>query len=481
MKRPLAPDSTDVAFLHDLSVASYPLHPPFSPDEAYPEYQFADVAAETNHAYATVRELFRVLGYDAAHYGTKEWNPLKEVVHPGDVVVVKPNWVREAPYKGGDQLSLVTHGSVIRAVIDYTLLALGGTGRIILGDAPIQTADFDKIMKVNGIRELIAFYREQGVAVELVDFRTEKTDKTYGSFIWRHRMIGSADDWIMVDLGTESELDAPEVDIEKLRAPNYDKDKMRERHDQGKHEYLINRRVLEADVVLNLSKLKTHRLGGLTCSMKNLVGILAHKSCLAHYSAGSREEGGDEYARRALPKRIFSWLIQKEDSARALLKRALLFLPRTLFHFLTKKGEQVFEGSWYQNDTMWRMVIDLNRAVLYADKQGVMQATPQRRYFCLVDGLIAGERNGPLMPNDKPVGLMIGGTNPVAVDYTCAEVMGFDLQWVKTISRAHASSRFPLITFPFDKINWLPKGVVIPNLHFIPHKNWIGHLERKEI
>ncbi|HSI20418.1 MAG TPA: DUF362 domain-containing protein [Verrucomicrobiae bacterium] len=472
--------SREVGFFHNPKSAAYPKKPPFSPSESYPEYPFGLLSKKENAAYAAVREMFYILGYDKENFGTKKWNPFKDIVRPGDTVVIKPNFVREAPYVGGDQDALMTHGSVIRAAMDYVAIALKGKGKIILGDAPIQTANFEKIVKVNGIQEIISFYQKQGVDVELVDFRTERTHKTFGSFVWKHETIGSADDWIIVDMGTESELDAPDVDIERLRAPNYDRKRMRERHDHGKHEYLINRRVLEADVVINLSKLKTHRLGGLTCSMKNLVGILAHKSCLAHYSAGSREEGGDEYAKRAIHKKVFSWLIQQEDSARALIKRAVLFVPRMAFHFITKKGEQVFEGSWYQNDTMWRMVIDLNRAVLYANRKGELQQEQQRRYWCMVDGLVAGEKNGPLMPVNKPIGVLVAGENPVAVDFTCAEIMGFDINMVKTVSRSPLASKHPLIDFPFQKIEWLPKKVKLPNFHFIPHKNWVGHLERKD-
>ena len=467
-------DDQNVAFFHDPKAVTYPTVPPFSPSEAYPEYPFKDVASEPTLAYAAVREIFHLLGYDAKHYGTPAWKPLGEIIKPGQKVLIKPNFVRDVPYAGGDLESLRTDGSIIRAVMDYVYIALQGKGRLTVGDAPIQTPTWESIVASSGIDGVMTFFQhETKLELELADFRTEQTIKTYGSFILHHRMIGSADDWIMVDLGSESQLDKPEVNLSRLRVSNYSKQKMQERHDHGKHEYLINRRVLEADVVLNLSKLKTHRLGGLTCSMKNLVGVLAHKSCLAHYTTGAKDRGGDEYNRRTLPKAIFSWLLQQEDSARILGTRFVFFCMRTLFHFITKRGEQVFEGSWYQNDTMWRMVIDLNQAVLYADKHGVLQKTPQRQYFCLVDGLIAGEKDGPLKPTNKPIGVLVAGRNPVAVDHTCAEIMGFDTSLIKTISRAHDLQVHPLITFPL-------KMAKLPNFHFVPHKNWIGHLERKE-
>ena len=54
-------------------------------------------------------------------------------------------------------------------------------------------------------------------------------------------------------------------------------------------------------------------------------------------------------------------------------------------------GEVVRNGSWHGNDTIWRAVVDLNKILLYADGEGVMRDTPQRRYYAIVDGVVAGE------------------------------------------------------------------------------------------
>lgn len=116
--------------------------PPFDPSDRFPELD-GPVGVEDNPAYRAIREAFRVLGYDQKHFGTPFWNPLGHVVNPGDTVVVKPNWVchknlGERAYGLTDTDSLITHGSILRAVLDYVALALRGKGRIIIGDAPIQ-------------------------------------------------------------------------------------------------------------------------------------------------------------------------------------------------------------------------------------------------------------------------------------------------------------------------------------------------------
>lgn len=46
--------------------------------------------------------------------------------------------------------------------------------------------------------------------------------------------------------------------------------------------------------------------------------------------------------------------------------------------------------------------------------------------LCLIDGLIAHEGAGPVDGLPKPLGLLIGGTQPVATDHACARIMGID-------------------------------------------------------
>ncbi|KKL55169.1 hypothetical protein LCGC14_2258110 [marine sediment metagenome] len=47
------------------------------------------------------------------------------------------------------------------------------------------------------------------------------------------------------------------------------------------------------------------------------------------------------------------------------------------------------------------------------------------------DGVIGGERHGPLTPDSKKCGLIIAGFNPCAVDVVCTRLMGFDCRKVK--------------------------------------------------
>jgi uncharacterized protein (DUF362 family) len=48
------------------------------------------------------------------------------------------------------------------------------------------------------------------------------------------------------------------------------------------------------------------------------------------------------------------------------------------------------------------------------------------RQFAIVDGIVGMEGNGPIQGTPKPVGVLIAGSDPVAVDATCCRVMQID-------------------------------------------------------
>src|SRR5215468_7507134 len=153
--------------------AFYPQKAPFHPSEQFPEYRFREISTEPNKVYTGVRELFKTLLLDKDHYGLKEWNPLGEIISPGDQVVIKPNFVMDRHYSGGDYNSVVTHGSVIRAIIDYVAIALQWEGHIIIADAPMLDNNFNRIVQHTGLEEVIGFYAQKGLTIKLYDLRVE--------------------------------------------------------------------------------------------------------------------------------------------------------------------------------------------------------------------------------------------------------------------------------------------------------------------
>ena len=116
----------------------------FAPGISYPEYSWdrAELQDE-NRVYDAIRTMLKDMGLDKNNQETAFWNPLGEWIHPGMKVLIKPNFVM---HKNGsdhpeDMESLVTHPSILRSIIDYTLIALKGDGQVIVADAPVKDCD----------------------------------------------------------------------------------------------------------------------------------------------------------------------------------------------------------------------------------------------------------------------------------------------------------------------------------------------------
>ena len=89
-----------------------------------------------------------------------------------------------------------------------------------------------------------------------------------------------------------------------LYGSEYDTSEICRHHTGGVHEYLISRTILEADCVINLPKLKTHKKTGITVCLKNLVGINGNKNWLPHHRVGTPAQGGDQFAEDGLIHRV---------------------------------------------------------------------------------------------------------------------------------------------------------------------------------
>ncbi|HIE14981.1 TPA: hypothetical protein EYP70_06885 [Candidatus Bathyarchaeota archaeon] len=73
-----------------------------------------------------------------------------------------------------------------------------------------------------------------------------------------------------------------------------------------------------------------------------------------------------------------------------------------------------------------------------------MESVPQRRFFSIIDGIIAGERDGPMKAIPKAVGRVIGGENLIAVDVIATMLMGFDPNKLKYLTHLLKPHRYNL-------------------------------------
>jgi hypothetical protein len=251
----------------------------------------------------------------------------------------------------------------------------------------------------------------------------------------RSRLSGDPNGYRVVNVGEASRFQDHHAPFDRLcfhRSPRFTPV---EHHRRGFHEYGIPGSVLRADVIINLPKLKTHKKTAVTLALKSFIGLSHEKYWLPHFTAGHPDVGGDEYDRaqgvvEMLDNRLSRWPLPLGHS---LIARA----PRV------KSPPKVIDGSWEGNRTLWRTILDLNRAILFADREGKLHDTPQRRYLAIVDGIVAGEGEGPLGATPVDAGLLIGGRDPSLVDYVAARAMGFDPDRIAMIREALQGKLLP--------------------------------------
>lgn len=473
----------------------YPSRKPFNPSELFPEYRWkpADISMETNSVYSSFRELLHKMEYDNDHFGTSSWNPFGEFIQPGQQVLIKPNMVLDVHEYGPawDIFSVITHPSLVRAVVDYVVIALKGQGRILIGDAPLQSCDFDNLVNSYGYSDIIQFCQERGVTIELIDFRLHKSKRCAKVNLLEERKESDATNYRAVDLGTRSMLQPISHSFKNYRVTNYDCTGMVDHHNTAVNEYLIPLKVLEADVIINMPKPKTHRKIGITAALKNIVGINGHKDWLPHHRRGHKSSDSDEYLNPSFFKNLQTGLQEKVDRAgqnRELIKGFVLLCikqPVTFLARLTKK-DTYYEGSWWGNDTLWRTVVDLNRIVLYADKTGKIQDTVQRKVLTVGDMITSGEREGPLSPTTKKAGIIIAGTDSVLFDAAVAMLMGFDYKKIPVIVNSQYLSDLSLTSHSISETTFLSNtslnGKAVDQINFndtekyCPSKGWAGHI-----
>jgi len=330
---------------------------------------------DTENVNTSLSGLMAKLGYDFTNF-----------IKPGMTVFIKPNWVasrwREScPHK--DTLySVITHQSVIEAVADRVAVALNGKGKIIIGDNPSIDADFEELMQFTGIWNLLTKY---DVPCEILDLRPLvcKDLKDYGKKNKMSPQSGDPRGSVQVNLGRESLLNG--VDSGLFRGVFDEREDTVAAHTGDMQLYTFSKSLYDADVYISIPKLKTHHKTGVTLNLKGLVGSITEKNQLVHWRIGTPETGGDEY-------------------------------PDRKSYEEAKTAKVTNRGAHPGNDTIWRMVVDLYKAML----------KKERKYFSVVDGIIAGEGQGPFCPHSKQANTLIAGNNLLVVDIVSTRLMGLE-------------------------------------------------------
>ncbi|MDD2735982.1 MAG: DUF362 domain-containing protein [Desulfuromonadaceae bacterium] len=418
---------------------------------------------------------------------------LFECIKPGESVVIKPNWVMESHKTHTQEWEyVITHPTVISAVVEHVLQKLQGSGRISILDGPMTEASFAKIMEHYPVDEWKNRAESLGVNLEIIDLRDHEWRTQNGVTVERIPLPGDPRGKVLVDLlGETSEFHGHAKSKRGYYGADYDIAETNRAHDGYHNLYSVSKTVIESDVFINIPKLKTHRKAGITCCLKNLVGINTYKNYLPHHSEGGPSEGGDQFQKENMNAKLEGPLISfiKQHVIKNAIAATLLSPLNSVAKFIFGDSSKVVRnGSWFGNDTVWRMILDLNKILLYAQPDGEMRPDSPvnaKRYIGIVDAIQAGEGEGPLSPDPKALGCLVCGTNPVAIDVVCATLMGFDPLQISTLSNAFTINSFQLCDFVFQdvstiidganyEIGKMPSEIISP---FVPQYGWKGHVE----
>lgn len=464
----------------------------FNPSKRYPEYLFGYEIQEHNDVYDMVRSCLIGMGLDKEHFGTSLWNPMGRYIKPGDHVLIKPNWVMHfngANVKKNAMECLVTHPSCLRAICDYCLIALKGEGQIIIGDAPMQDCDLPVLLDKAKYNDVLKFYQEKKQPVVFKDFR--KYQSTFDSnkvIINKIYQNGKGVDVNFDDLSIHERRNGKRV----YQVDNYDKDETAEYHGTKHHIYSINSDVLDADVIINFCKPKSHRLAGFTAVMKNMVGVCYNKASLPHRVEGSVEEGGDAYLNPSKRKRIIDSILERKIKHEDRHKIFLATLDRYLYGVLLLLERRIgkdpyIKGIWYGNDTIWRTVVDLNYIEQYADKKGKIKNERQREILNFGDMVIAGDHNGPCQPEPKQLGVIVAGENAITMDLAICKMIGFPYEKIPMTRALLNHEADYLFGNCVDNINIISNveelqaslsDIDFPNeWSYYPHEAWVEALK----
>jgi Domain of unknown function (DUF362) len=413
-------------------------------------------------------------------------------------IVIKPNWVKHQEHPDFPINALVTSSHLIDLTIQACLDRYPDAEKITVCDVPLQTCDWSRLIEQSGLNVLMEKYgRSQKPVICFLDLRRERW-KLHDGF-----MELSSDDpgdplgYAEVVVDQQSQLEEISRNAASFRVSDYDSHETVSQHCKGRHRYLIARTILEADLCINLPKMKTHQKAGITGALKNLVGINGSKAHLVHHQLGFPSQGGDEFPESA--SRLFYYQARLREH---LQKRSkLLFrIGKTGWEVLKRIRRvrtvgtrenlagnfYIGSGSWYGNDSIWRMVYDLNMILLLAPAAGGrLESEPQRTVFSLLDGLTAGEGNGPLQPLPVETHLLAASANPFLVDFAMSKLMGFDWKKIRLLSNYQRFQSKFYLDFTPERFRVHLNGVVhesglnaIPvQHHFLPPPSWKNHIE----
>jgi len=393
-------------------------------------------------AESAIHRISNLLGWTHRDFG-----PFGKIIPEGARVVVKPNLVMHQNEGEWGIEPLITHSSLIEAVV--TAVLESRASEVKVGDAPVQACHFEELLHLTRLDVWSSQLHQKNERFKGVhDFRRTTCDFVDGVRVATENLL-DPERFVLFDLGADSLLEPVTDEQHPFRVTCYDPRLMANTHAPKRHQYLVAKDVIDADVIINLPKLKTHKKAGVTCALKNLIGINGNKEYLPHHRVGGSETGGDCYPGSSRVKRALEYSLDRQNMTTSFAAARLWHgVAENLDRLASLGGDRLgVEGSWSGNDTVWRTGLDLNRVLLYGCPDGTLSSTPQREMIHLVDAVIAGQGDGPLRPQPLPLGLVLGGRSAPAVDRIGAYLLGYDPKQIPIVRESFTQFVWPLTEF----------------------------------
>lgn len=343
----------------------------------------------------------------------------------GKSILLKPNFVLQNR-KPTDPICLFTHPNLIFATLKVLLECK--PSKITVGDAPVQNCDWNLMLDKSFYDEIDKLSKEYNTPIKVVDFRKVIYNYETNQFGKSKR---TENDYFIFDVGNRSWLEPITAEKNQFRVTNYDPDRMALSHSKGSHKYCVAKEVFESDVVITLPKTKTHRMSCITNSLKILVGINGDKDYLPHHRLGARSHGGDCYKDKSILRTMAEYILDFANRRRG----SCIYIPaRHLVSFLWKISnpgkDMSMNAGWYGNDTVWRMILDLNTIAMYGTNKGELSDVPQRTLYTLCDAIIGGQGEGPLEPSPLALGILAFSNDPYMTDVAMGEIFNLNVDKV---------------------------------------------------
>lgn len=446
---------------------------------------FCNMVQEIGNSFVSIKVFFnsnqeRTINHLSSIYNNEGliYESVKELVRgrlqisdiKGKRILLKPNWVKHCVGEF-DPICLCTNNSVTLALVKYLLEYEPAS--IIIGDAPIQGCDWDKLMDVKFETDIKELSKNSNIPIIIKDFRKVTFDPSTNKLVENRN---PDDNYLIFDVGSKSYLEEITSPDNTFRVTCYNPDRLALSHHKGVHKYCIIKDVFECDTIITIPKIKTHQKSGITNSLKILVGINGDKDYLPHHRIGAEGHGGDCY-KGWHPLRQMSELVLDAANRRRGKKiyTILNYLSAGLWRLSMPNPAQNLAAGWYGNDTVWRMVLDLNMVAIYGKTDGSLSDTPQRTLYTLCDGIIGGQGNGPLSPLPLPLGVLAFSNDPYAMDEAAGILFNMNISRIPLLREAACLNKEKTISYYVDNEKTTKEALYKYSTDVIMPPGWVDY------